>query len=85
MEKNIVDTLRAEPLENSPVGEKQSSAENASSLLSCRSPSFWTSHSGQTGLGNARIIFLIRRRSKSSLQDENQHGVLECDRDLPWV
>ena len=51
-----------------------------------RGPSFWASHSGQTGLGSARIrLFLTRRRSKSSLQCENQHGVLECDRDLAWV
>ena len=49
---------------------KKSSAEIVSSPLSRHSPSFWASHSGQTGLSSPRIIFLTRRRSKSSLQYE---------------
>ena len=61
------DTLRAGRLQNSPEGEQEKSCR--------RSPSFWASHSGQTSLGNAHIIFLARRRSKSSLQYENQYGV----------
>ena len=54
---------------------KKGSAEIVSSLLSCRSPSFCASHSGQTGLGSAHIIFLTKRRPKSSLQYENQYGI----------
>ena len=50
---------------------KGGSAENVSSLLGRSSPTFWAIHSGETGLGKARIIFLTRRRSKSSLQYEN--------------
>ena len=52
--------------------KKKGSAINVSSLLSRRSPSFWASHSSQTGLGNARIIFLTTRKSKSSLKYENR-------------
>ena len=40
---------------------KKGSAEIVPSLLSRRSPSFWASHSGQTGLGSLLII-LTRRR-----------------------
>lgn len=54
---------------------KRGSAEIMSSLSSHRSPRFWASHSGQTGLGSVRIIFLKKPRSKSSLQYENQYGV----------
>ena len=49
---------------------KRGSVKIISSLLSRRSPSFWASHSRQTGLGSARIIFLTGQRSKSSLHYE---------------
>ena len=54
---------------------KRGSAEIVPRLLSHRSPSFWASHVGQTGFGSSGIIFLTRRRSKSSLQLKNQYGV----------
>ena len=66
-------------------GSKTGFAEIVSILSSRTSPSFWASHSGQTALGSARILFLKWPRSKASLQCENQYGVYECDRDLAWV
>ena len=48
-------------------------AENVSSLLSHHSPSFWASHSGQTGLSSMCIIFPTRRSPKLSLWYEKQY------------
>ena len=62
---------------------KRGSAEIVWSLLS-RRRRFWASHSGQTGWGSARVIFLTRRRSKLSLQCENQYGIRSAIRTI-WV
>lgn len=59
----------------SPEGEQEMLCRNRVNVLSRLSKSFWASHSGQTGLASARITFLTRRMSKSSLQCENQYGV----------
>ena len=59
----------------SPEGEQEMLCRNRVNVLSRLSPSFWASHSGQTGLASAYITFLTRRRSKSSLRCENQYGI----------
>ena len=56
----------------SPEGEQEMLCRNRVNVLSRLSPSFWA---GQTGLASAYITFLTRRRSKSSLQCENQYGI----------
>ena len=87
--EQLISSYRIPPCEQSlskthQRASERGSAEIVSSLLSRRSPSFWASHSGHTGLSSALRIF-DKTRVKIEPSVRKPIWRPECDRDVAWV